>query len=167
MGRIGQATARRLRGGWGMKVLYVARQAKPEVERELEAQRVSFEELLERADFVSVHTDLNAETAELFDDRAFDRMPPHAVFIDTARGGVVDQAALLRALRETKIFAAGLDVTSPEPLPADHPLLAEPRCLVLPHIASATVESRNAMARLVAENVLAGLAGQPLPYPVS
>lgn len=166
MGRIGLATARRLHGGWGMEVSYVSRQPKPEAEAEIGARRTSFGELLERCDFVSVHTDLNEETRQLFDDAAFDRMQPHAVFVNTARGGIVDQAALYRALTEGKIFAAGLDVTDPEPLPTSDALVKLDQCLILPHIASATVASRNGMAILAAENLLAGLAGKPLPHPV-
>ncbi|MEX0824634.1 MAG: D-glycerate dehydrogenase [Pirellulaceae bacterium] len=166
MGRIGLATARRLHGGWGMEIFYVSRHPKPNAEAEVSARQVSFEELLERCDFVSVHTDLNDETRQLFNDAAFNRMQPHAVLVNTARGGIVDQAALLRALREDKIFAAGLDVTDPEPLPASDPLLELDRCIVLPHIASATVASRNGMAVLAAENLLAGLAGKPLPHAV-
>jgi glyoxylate reductase len=112
---------------------------------------------------VSVHTDLNAQTKGLFSRDQFARMKPTAVFVNTARGPIVDQEALAAALRNKTIFAAGLDVTDPEPLPPGHELYRLPNCIVAPHIASATVHTRNAMARICAENLIAGLTGKPLP----
>jgi glyoxylate reductase len=159
MGRIGFATAKRLHHGWGMRVLYTARSPKPDAERELKANRVELDELLKESDFVSVHTDLNAETKGLFGKDAFRRMKPTAVFVNTSRGPVVDQGALAEALRSGTIFAAGLDVTDPEPLPPDHELFSLPNCVIAPHIASATVHTRNEMARICAENLIAGLMG--------
>jgi glyoxylate reductase len=159
MGRIGFATAKRLHHGWGMRVLYTARSPKPDAERELKANRVELDELLKESDFVSVHTDLNAETKGLFGKDAFRRMKPTAVFVNTSRGPVVDQGALAEALRSGTIFAAGLDVTDPEPLPPDHELFSLPNCVIAPHIASATVHTRNEMARICAENLIAGLTG--------
>jgi glyoxylate reductase len=163
MGRIGFATAKRLHGGWDMKVLYTARGPKADADRELGAERVELDELLARSDFVSVHADLNPTTKGLFGADQFAKMKRTAVFVNTSRGPLVDQAALAAALRGGTIFAAGLDVTDPEPLPTGHELYALPNCLVVPHIASATVETRNAMARLCANNLLAGVRGEPLP----
>ena len=162
MGRIGYATAKRLHFGWGMKVLYTARTAKADADRDLAASRVDFDTLLSESDFVSVHTDLNETTKGLFGAGQFARMKNTAVFVNTSRGPVVDQAALAAALRNGTIFAAGLDVTDPEPLPQDHELFALPNCVVAPHIASATVGTRDEMARICAENLIAGLAGKPL-----
>lgn len=166
MGRIGQATARRLYGGWGMQVLYTSRSPRVEVETELNAKQVSFEQLLEQSDFVSVHTDLNPATSSMFDQSAFGRMKPNAVFVNTSRGGVVDQDALHDALISGQIFAAGLDVTDPEPLAEDSPLRSLPNCVIVPHIGSGTVSSRNAMARIAADNLIAGLTGKPLRHSV-
>ncbi len=167
MGRIGYAVARRLARGFDMQVLYHARRDHEEAERVLGARRVSFGELLEQSDFVSVHTPLTAETSGMFDAAAFQRMRPGAVFVNTARGGVVVQSDLVQALREGSIFAAGLDVTDPEPPAADDPLLHLPNVVLLPHIGSATVGTRGRMAEIAAENVLAGLGGRPLPYAVT
>lgn len=166
-GRIGAAVARRLRGGWGMQVLYTARRAKPDLEQSLEGRRAEFETLLEESDFVSIHCDLNRDTAGMFDAAALGRMKPGAVLINTARGGVINQHALLDALRNGPLMAAGLDVTDPEPLPPEHPLVAEPRCLIAPHIGSATRQARDRMATVAAENLLAGLEGRPLPAGVA
>lgn len=167
MGRIGQATARRLHLGWGMKVVYTSRSPKPEAESELAATQVSLEQLLEESDFVSVHTDLNPDTAHMFGANEFAAMKPTAVFVNTARGGVVDEAALHTALTTGQIFSAGLDVTDPEPLAEDSGLRELSNCVILPHIASGTVASRNAMAEIAADNLLAGLAGQPLRHQVN
>lgn len=167
MGRIGQATARRLFGGWGMKVLFTSRSPKPEIEAELNAERVSFERLLQQSDFVSVHTDLNSETSGMFDESAFQKMKPTAVLVNTSRGGVINQDALHDALVSKSIFAAGLDVTDPEPLADDSPLRDLPNCVIVPHIGSGTVSSRNAMAQIAADNLIAGLTGKPLPHPVN
>jgi glyoxylate reductase len=163
MGRIGYATAKRLHHGWGMNVIYTARTNKPDADRDLKAKRVSFDDLLATADFVSVHVDLNPQTVGLFGASQFAKMKPTAVFVNTARGPHVDQAALANALRSGQIFAAGLDVTDPEPLPPTHELYALPNCVIAPHIASATTDTRNAMAKLCATNLLAGVRGEPLP----
>jgi glyoxylate reductase len=146
-----------------MKVLYTARNAKPDADRELGATRVELDELLAQSDFVSVHADLNPTTKGLFNAAQFAKMKRTAVFVNTARGPLVDQPALADALRNGTIFAAGLDVTDPEPLPTDHELYKLSNCVIVPHIASATIDTRNAMARLCANNVLAGVKGEPLP----
>ena len=167
MGRIGFAVAKRLHHGWGMTVLYSDQVASPKAESELGARRVELDELLRESDFVSVHTDLNPTTQGMFNRERFGRMKRTAVFVNTARGPLVDQAALAEALRSGTIFAAGLDVTDPEPLPPDHELFALPNCEIVPHIASATVGTRDAMATICAENLLAGVSGKPLPHCVN
>lgn len=163
MGRIGYALAKRCRLGWDMRVLYhdVAPVAK--AEEDLGAVRVELPRLLAEADFVSVHTDLNDQTRGLFNRDTFRQMKPTAVFVNTARGPVVVEADLVEALREGTIFAAGLDVTDPEPPVAGSPLYGVPNLIVAPHIASATTGTRNAMAEICARNLLAGLRGEPLP----
>lgn len=163
LGRIGTAVARRARG-FAMRVLYHSRSRKPDLEAELGVEYVPLEDLLAQADFVSLHCPLTPETRYLIDEAALRRMKPTAILINAARGPVVDTDALLRALREGWIGAAALDVTDPEPLPADHPLLDLPNCLVVPHLGSATVAARERMATMAAENLLAGLRGERLPY---
>jgi glyoxylate reductase len=164
MGRIGYALARRCHGGWGMKVLYYDKYKNEGAERELGAVQVDLDRLLAESDFVSVHTDLNAETKHLFNAQRFGQMKRTAVFINTARGPIHDQAALVEALRTGVIFAAGLDVTDPEPPAVDDPLLQLPNVVVAPHIASATLGTRSAMAEIAADNLLAGLSGAPLRH---
>ena len=163
MGAIGQATARRARA-FGMKVIYHSRSRYPEIEAELEAEKVPFGELLHQSDFVSLHTPLTAETKHLIDAAALKAMKPSAILINTARGGVIDQDALIAALKNGEIKAAGLDVTSPEPLPNDSPLFSLTNCLVLPHIGSATERTRRRMAELACENLILGLEGKPLRH---
>jgi len=167
MGRIGLATAKRLHHGWNMRVLYTARSPKPEADTELGATRVEFETLLRESDFVSVHADLNPSTKGMFSTEQFQMMKRSAVFVNTARGPHVDQVALAEALRSGTIFAAGIDVTDPEPLPNDHELYRLPNCVIAPHIASATHNTRDAMATRCAQNLLAGLRGEPLPFCVN
>lgn len=165
-GRIGREVARRAQG-FGMRTLYHGRTRAPaEVEAELGATRTRFEDLLAASDFVSLHTTLNDETHHLIDARALARMKAGAILINTSRGGVVDQVALADALRSGHLFGAGLDVTEPEPMRADDPLLALPNCLVVPHVASASERTRDRMAQKAAANLLAGLRGEPLPDPV-
>jgi glyoxylate reductase len=163
MGRIGYAVAKRLHHGWGMKVLYTARSPKPDAERELGAKHIDFDTLLAESDFVSLHADLNPTTKGMFGAEQFAKMKRTAVFVNTARGPHVDQAALATALRAGQIFAAGLDVTDPEPLLPSHELYQLPNCVIAPHIASATIDTRNAMATMAAANLLAGLKGERLP----
>jgi glyoxylate reductase len=154
-GRIGQAVARRAEG-FGMDVIHSSR-----------SSGVALEDLLARADFVSVHTPLTPETRHLIGTDALARMKPTALLINTARGGVVDQDALRDALHAGRIAGAALDVTDPEPLPADHPLLDAPNLLVVPHVGSATVRTRAKMAAMAVENLLAALDGRPMPHPVT
>jgi glyoxylate reductase len=162
MGRIGYALARRCRGGWGMRVLYSDVHHSAPAERELGAKQVDLDTLLRESDFVSVHTDLNEQTRGMFNEAAFRKMKPTAVFVNTARGPVVDQKALHDALKGGTIFAAGLDVTDPEPPEQGDPLLTLPNVVIAPHIASATVRTRDAMAEICADNLIAGVTGQPL-----
>ncbi len=163
LGRIGVALARRCRFGWDMNVLYHDVHRNEAAERDLGARQVDFDTLLRESDFVSVHTDLNEQTRGLFGAAAFAKMKPTAVLVNTARGPIVDQKALAEALRAGTIFAAGLDVTDPEPPADDDPLLKLPNVVVAPHIASATVGTRDAMATICADNLLAGLRGDKLP----
>lgn len=154
-GRIGAAVARRAQG-FGMRVIYAGRRAVPG----FAGEAVPLDVLLETSDFVSAHVPLTEETAGMFNDAAFGRMRPTATFINTSRGGVVDQAALARALHAGTIAAAALDVTTPEPLPPDDPLLGAPNLLVTPHVGSATGATREKMAELAVDGLLAGLAGE-------
>jgi len=163
MGRIGYALAKRCRGGWDMKVLYYDVHRNEAAEKELGAKLVDLDTLLRESDFVSVHTDLNEQTRGLFNGERFKKMKRTAVLVNTARGPIVDQKALYEALKSGTIFAAGLDVTDPEPPAADDPLLKLPNIVVAPHIASATVNTRNAMAEICANNLIAGLTGEKLP----
>jgi glyoxylate reductase len=150
-GRIGQAVARRLEG-FGCEVVHTSRSG-----------GVALGELLERSDFVSVHSPLTAETRGLIGDEALARMKPTAYLVNTARGPIVDSHALARALHDGGIAGAALDVTDPEPLPAGHPLLEAPNLLVLPHLGSATHATRERMAGMAVDNLLAGLAGERMP----
>ncbi len=162
LGRIGTEVAKRARG-FDMRVIYFSRTRREDTERQLGLEhRQTLDELLGEADFVSLHTPLTPDTQNLINARTLRLMKPTAVLINTTRGPVVDTEALYDALRVGTIWAAGLDVTDPEPLPRDHKLLTLPNCLVVPHIGSASVASRDAMARLAAENLLAGLEGRPL-----
>jgi glyoxylate reductase len=163
LGRIGLALAKRCHFGWDMKVLYHDVYQNAQAEKDLGAQRVDLDVLLAQSDFVSLHADLNEQTRGLMGAAQFTMMKPTAVLINTARGPLVDQKALAEALRSGTIFAAGLDVTDPEPPAPDDPLLKLPNCIVAPHIASATVQTRNAMAEICANNLIAGLTGQRLP----
>jgi glyoxylate reductase len=154
-GRIGRAVAHRARG-FGMQVLYYGR-------REVESfpgDYADLDTLLAQSDFVSVHLPYGPETHCMFDAAAFRRMQPHAVFVNTARGGVVDQDALRTALHNGEIGAAGLDVMTPEPLPPDDPLLETPHLVLTPHLGSATERTRIRMAELAVDGLLAAFAGQ-------
>lgn len=166
-GRIGREMARRGRG-FGMRILYHdVHPATPEDEAELGATRVELDELLRESDFVSLHVNLTDETHHLIDADALRAMKPTAVLVNTSRGPVVDPGALEVALRDGEIFAAGLDVTEPEPLPADHALVGLPNCVVVPHIASASRVTRDRMARMAADNLVAGVRGERLPTPIN
>ncbi|HLI15601.1 MAG TPA: D-glycerate dehydrogenase [Acidimicrobiales bacterium] len=163
LGRIGTAVARRA-AGFDMSVLYSGPRRKPEAEAATGARYVGFDELLERADHLVLCAPLTPATYHVIDERALARMRPHATLVNVARGGLVDSHALAEALRDGTIAAAALDVTEPEPLPADHELLGLASCIVTPHLASASVSTRARMAAVAVDNLLAGLAGEPLPH---
>jgi lactate dehydrogenase-like 2-hydroxyacid dehydrogenase len=167
VGRIGQAMARRARG-FGMRVLYQdLHRVDAATEAELGATFAPLEEMLPQADFVSLHTNLTAETKGMIDAEKLSWMKPTAVLVNTSRGPVIDHAALADALRSGRLFAAALDVTDPEPIPMDDPLIGLENCLIVPHIASASSATRAKMAEMAAANLLAGLRGERLPTPVN
>jgi glyoxylate reductase len=155
MGRIGQAVARRA-AGFEMKVIHASAR---------DAQAVSG--LLAQADFVSLHCPLTPETHHLIDATALETMRPAAILINTARGPIVDQAALTQALHDGAIAGAALDVTDPEPPAPDDPLLDAPNLILTPHVGSATTPARERMAELAVENLLAALEGRPMPHAVA
>ena len=164
-GRIGMAVSRRARA-WSMKILYVARSPKAEFERELGAERRELDEAMGEADFVSIHVPLTAETTHLIDERRLRLMKPTGYLVNTARGPIVDEAALVRVLREGAIGGAGLDVYEREP--ELEPGLADlSNTFLLPHLGSATIGTRSAMGELAARNLLAVVGGQRPPHPIN
>jgi glyoxylate reductase len=160
-GRIGKAMAQRAMG-FDMRVIYYDPNERDSV-AEVKATRVDFETLLHESDFISLHTPLTADTRHMIDSDALSRMKPNAVLVNTSRGPVVDMDALYEALKEHRIFAAGLDVTEPEPLPLDHPLYTLDNAIIAPHIASAGTATRDKMSWMAAQNLIAGLKGERLP----
>jgi glyoxylate reductase len=160
-GRIGRAVARRA-GGFGMRILFTDPAPAPP-EPGVSAAQVDLGTLLRESDFISLHTPLTEATRGLINAGTLGRMKPTAVLVNTSRGPVVDQAALYEALSAGRIFAAALDVTDPEPLPTDSPLLRLDNCIVVPHIASASWKTRQKMSQMAAENLIAGLRGERLP----
>ena len=158
MGKIGRAVAKRA-AGFGMRLLF----CDPQAPEDPIAEKRSFEDVLRESDFISLHLPLNAETRHLMDQKAFESMKLEAILVNASRGPVVDTDALYQTLRDKRIAGAALDVTDPEPLPPDHPLYKLPNCLIVPHIGSATRNTRRRMAELACENLLAGLQGKRLP----
>lgn len=167
LGKIGFELARRASAALGMKIIYHNRGRHPEAEKELDALWVSFNDLLENSDVLSVHTALTPETRGRFNMEVFARMKRTSIFINSARGGIHNEEDLTEALKNGIIWGAGLDVTNPEPMRPDHPLLFMPNVCVLPHIGSATEETRAAMSLIAAKNVVAGLKGERLPFVVN
>jgi glyoxylate reductase len=161
-GRIGQGMATRA-SGFDMRVLYYDVNRREDLEKSMGVTFANMDTLLAESDFVTIHTDLNEQTKHMFNADAFSRMKRSAILINTARGPIVDPDALSHALEQGDIRAAALDVTEPEPIPADSPLLTLPNCLILPHIASASIATRAKMAEMAARNLLAGLNGERLP----
>jgi glyoxylate reductase len=161
-GRIGQGLARRAQG-FDMRILYFDTRRQSEAEQKYRAQYVDLNTLLREADFVSLHTDLSQETYHFIDDARLKLMKPTGILINTARGPVVDPAALYRALSSGTIAYAALDVTEPEPINPDNPLLTLDNIVIAPHIASASFQTRNKMATMAAANLIAGLKGERLP----
>ncbi|MBK9208365.1 MAG: D-glycerate dehydrogenase [Anaerolineales bacterium] len=157
-GRIGQAVAKRAQG-FDMRVLYYSPNAQPAYG----AQSVDLDTLVRESDFISVHVPLKPETRHLVNADFLAKMKPNAVLVNTARGGVLDQTALYNALKSNQIFAAALDVTDPEPLPMDSPLLELENCVIVPHLGSASKKTRDMMSLLAAQNLIAGLKGERLP----
>ncbi|PSB32054.1 2-hydroxyacid dehydrogenase [Stenomitos frigidus] len=167
LGRIGQAMARRAKG-FDMRILYTNQErCDSALETALNAEFVAFDELLQASDFVTIHTPLTPETHHLFGDRQFQQMQRSAVLINTARGTIVDPEALYRALAQGQIAAAAIDVTEPEPIPADSPLLTLDNLIITPHIASASRQTREKMATMAIANLVAGLRGERLPHCVN
>jgi glyoxylate reductase len=151
LGRIGKAVAARAEG-FSMEVIHHSR-----------SSGVPLDELLERSDFVSLHAPLTDATRGMIGEAELRRMKPTAILVNTSRGGLIDTGALTRALERGWIAGAALDVTDPEPVPRGHPLLAAPNLILNPHVASASIEARTAMSDLAVDNLLAGLAGEPMP----
>ena len=166
LGKIGFELAKRS-VAFGMGIIYHNRGRHAEAEKTLKARWVSFEELLEKSDVLSVNTSLTPETKGKFDKSVFAAMKRTAIFINAARGLIHNETDLTEALEKGIIWGAGLDVTNPEPMRPDHPLLSMPNVSVLPHIGSATEETRAAMALIAAKNVVAGLKGERLPFIVN
>lgn len=159
MGGIGEEMAKRARG-FGMRIVYNSRTRKPGLEKRCRMQFLDRDALLREADFVTLHAPLTPETQHMINETALQGMKPTAVLVNTARGPLVDQTALCRALKEGWIAAAALDVTDPEPMPADDPLMTLENCIVTPHIASASVATRSRMAMLAAEQLVQSLTGE-------
>jgi glyoxylate reductase len=166
LGRIGQAIARRARG-FDMRILYTSRHRQPDLEDSWGIAYVPFETLLAEADFVTIHAPLSTETFHLFGESQFQQMKSSAILVNTSRGALVDPDALYRALREGQIVGAALDVTEPEPIPLDSPLLQLENAIVTPHIGSASRQTRVQMASMAIANLVAGLQGQRLPHCVN
>lgn len=166
LGRIGQAMARRARG-FGMRVIYTDPTVDKAEAKELGAEPRELDDLLAESDFVSLHVPLTPETKHLMGKREFELMKPSAILINTARGPAVDPRALYEALKEGEIAYAALDVTEPEPISVDDPLLTLANCLIVPHIASSSLATRSRMATMAAENLEAGLNGEELPHCVN
>ena len=166
LGRIGAAVAERAKG-FGMKILYYDIIRNEKAEKELGIQYTDLNNLLSQSDFITIHTNLTKETHHLMGAKQFDLMKRTGILVNTSRGPIVDNMALYEALRSKKIAYAALDVTEPEPLPADHPLLTLDNVIVVPHIASASVASRTKMGLMAADNLIAGLKGEMPPNPVN
>lgn len=163
LGRIGFEMAKKSKAAFDMDIIYHNRHKNEEAEKELNAKYVSFEELVSRSGVLSVHANFKPEQKELFNAEIFEKMKPDSIFINTARGGFHNQKDLYEALISKQILGAGLDVTNPEPILKDDPILELSNVCVLPHIGSATIEARNAMAKLAAENLIAFSKGQKMP----
>ncbi len=166
MGKIGKAVAARA-SAFGIQIIYSDPKIQPEIESTFSAKYRPLEELLRESDFVSLHCPLTAGTRGLIGEKELNIMKPTATLINTARGPIIVQDSLVKALREGRIKSAALDVTDPEPLPPDHPLYDLPNCLIVPHIGSATHGTRKKMAEIACENLLAGLEGTRLPHIVN
>jgi lactate dehydrogenase-like 2-hydroxyacid dehydrogenase len=163
LGRIGFEMAKKSQKAFDMNIMYHNRNKNEEAENELGAKYVSFEELISQSDVLSIHANFKSEQKELFNSSVFEKMKKNAIFINTARGGFHNQKDLYDALTERKIWGAGLDVTNPEPIFKEDPILELSNVCVFPHIGSATIEARNRMAKLAAENLIAFSKGEKMP----
>jgi glyoxylate reductase len=166
LGRIGSAVARRA-SGFDMRIIAHSPETTAEEADRLDVTLVDFDTLLAESDFVSIHTPLTAETRHLINSDALRKMKRTAILVNTARGPIVDQQTLYEALKDGIIAYAALDVTDPEPIAPDHPLLELPNITIVPHIGSASIRTRNRMGEIAAANLLAGLRGEPLPHQVN
>jgi glyoxylate reductase len=166
LGRIGSEMAKRGKG-FSMKVLYYDVFRRQDLERELDITYRDFDTVLRESDFVSVHVPLTPETKHLINAESLKKMKRTAILINSARGPIVDTVALAEALKAGTIAGAGLDVTDPEPIPMDHPLVSAPNCVIAPHIASGSVETRAQMAEIAARNIIEGIRGGKMPAPVN
>jgi len=166
LGRIGAAVARRARG-FGMRIIYCDLTRQTETEKDLGIQYVEVDRIYTESDFITLHTDLTPQTHHLIGAEQFKRMKKNCILINTSRGPIVDNMALCEALRNGMIAYAALDVTEPEPIPPDHPLLKLANVIIVPHIASASVATRRKMALMAADNLIAGLKGEIPPNPVN
>ena len=166
MGKIGRVVARRA-GAFDMRILYHNRNRDPGAEADLGARYRTMDDLLRESDFVTLNCPLTDQTRNLIGRRELGLMKKTAILVNVARGGVIDHDALVEALANKQIACAALDVTEPEPLPRDHPLLALDNVIIAPHLGSATRQTREKMARLSVDNLLAGLAGKPLPSQIT
>jgi glyoxylate reductase len=166
-GRIGLKVAQRCKNAYDMNIVYHNRNRNQNGEALLKARYVDFDQLLAQSDILSVHCALTPETKEIFNAAAFEKMKPGAIFINTARGAIHQEQDLIKALQEGIIWGAGLDVTNPEPMQPDNPLLTMENACVLPHVGSGTVEARNQMSVLAAMNIIAFYRTGRLPHIVN
>lgn len=164
LGRIGFEMAKKCKYAFDMKVIYHNRNRNLQAEQDLGAEYVTFDDLIAESDVLSVHANFTKEKAGIFNKEVFDKMKFNAIFINTARGGFQNEEDLYQALVEKKIWGAGLDVSNPEPMSPNNPLLSLPNVCVLPHIGSATVDAREGMARRAAENLIAFSKSEKMPY---
>ncbi len=164
---IGFEMAKKCKDAFGMKIIYHNRSHNENAKKELDATFVDFDTLLSQSDVLSVHSNYSSESNELFNKNTFAKMKPNSIFINTARGKFHNEGDLFYALTNGIIWGAGLDVTNPEPMQPNNKLLSLPNCCVLPHIGSATYEARNGMAVCVAQNIIALLENQKMPFCVN
>lgn len=167
LGRIGLEVAKKAKAAYGMNIIYHNRNRNEQAEDTVGAKYLSFDELLQQSDVLSVHVNLTEETKGIFNRHTFDKMKPNAIFINTARGAIHNEEDLLTALQNGTIWGAGLDVTNPEPMDRNNPLLDMENVCVLPHIGSATEETREKMAMMAAENIVRALKGEQMPQVIN
>ena len=167
LGRIGFEMAKKCKAAFEMNIIYHNRSHNEEAEKELDAKYVDFETLLSQSDVLSVHSNYTEENNEIFNKKTFAKMKSNSIFINTARGKFQNENDLFHALTNNIIWGAGLDVSNPEPMKADNPLLSLPNCCVLPHIGSATYEARNGMAICAAQNIIALFENKKMPFCVN